>query len=629
MVWRVLLLLPLAFGLEAFERIDLPQLAKETENPDYFTLIYLYDLTSGRSHRLFPVFQQVAEIYQGAIRCLAVDCGRDESLCPRVIRDALPSIFAYIPEGYDEKEGKPGIVEREYSGVLDEKHIRGFVESNLVFLGDVVKELTDGFLEERNNKLNRVVLFTEKDHVPLLYHGFASKYKGRIDFAIVYPTSTSVTSHFNITEFPTLLTITKKGLIDRYDGPIVPSELNEFLRKYSEPLKDKKRPLRKDRNWTPEAPFREFDIRAVNSTTFAATLNSTNNVVIALFAKTNATEIWNPLVEKYSPMVTFFEFNCSESEELEFAKRQGAKRFPAMRIYSINRSKKSVELTFDDDEDLDEQILSYLNYTVNQLNDYELNWYFEGLKKDQHDGILLITNNSVNFPFRIAASVPEFKSHFRFAQYSRKSKELQQILQAQNFPTIVAIKFNENKEMRFVEYTGNLYDFPLLKVFIKNLLVVQEAPEPKLWIDRDKVEELYSKSYKVLCEKKGGVCVMGVMNGTVEREGNEQGYEVLQQVQREFRKDEDYHFGWFDGLCESELRDSFGLSPEDLPGLVLYVPSRGKTARYKGKFEFEGIASFLQDASAGKVKTTTLKQIAFVDRNCQEDGQRRSRHTDL
>lgn len=630
MAWRLLPVLALACGLEAFERINLSEMARETENPDYFTLIYLYDLTSPRSHRLFPVFRNVAETYQGAVRSLAVDCGRNDETCPPLLRDSLPSIFAYIPEGYDEKEGKPALVEREYSGVMDEDHVRGFVESNLVFLGDVVGKVSDSFLSPGNNKLNRALLFTEKDHIPLLYHSFAGKHKGRLDFGVVFPNATEVVQRFNVTDYPTLLVITKKGLEEQYDGPIVPSEISEFLRKYTEPLKDKKRPVKKPKVWEAEKSFREYDIHGVNSTNFAAALNATRNVVIALFARTNATDIWNPLVEKYSSMITFLEMNCSTKEEADFAHKLGAKRFPSMRIFSMNRTKKSMELTFDTDADIDEQVLSYLNYTVNQLNDVELNWYFEGLKRDGKDGVLLITNNSEHFPFRIAASVPEFREKFRFAQYDRKSKELQKLLQAQNFPTIIAIQSTPEHSFRFVEYTGNIYDFSLLKVFLQKLLFIPEVPVPQLSITRNRVEEYYSKSYKALCEKKGGICVIGILPGSSDLQANNESYSALQALQKEYRSDEDYHFGWFDGLCEEELREKFGVTQGDLPALVLYVPSRTKTARYKGSFTAEGIYAFLQEAAAGKVKTTTLKDIAFGDRNCGAEGtKRRNRHTDL
>lgn len=629
MVWRLFPLLAFVSSLDAFERINLDQLPRETENPDYFTLVYLYDLTSARSHRLFPIFRQVAEAYQGAVRSLAVDCGRDDETCPPLLRDALPSIFAYVPEGYDEKEGKPAIVEREYSGVMDEDHVRGFIESNLVFLGDIIEKTTDKFLSPDNKKMNRALLFTDKDHIPLLYHSFSGKHKGRMDFGIVFANSTEVTSHFNITEYPTLLIITKKGLIERYEGPIVNSEISEFLRKFTEPLKDKKRPIKKPKDWKTEQSFRQYDIHGVNSTTFAAALNDTKNVVIALFARTNATDVWNSMVQKYSNMVTFLEMNCSVKEEADFAHKLGVKRFPSMRIFSVNRTKKSVELTFDIDADIDEQVLSYLNYTVDQLNDIELNWYFEGLKRDLKDGILLITNVSEHFPFRIAASVPEFKSAFRFAQYNRKSKELQQLLQAQNFPTIIVIKTMPDKTFRFVEFTGNIYDFSLLKVFLQKLVYIPETPVPKLHIDREKVEEYDSKSYKSLCEKKGGICVIGIFPGSAGLLSNNESYTALQTLQKEYKKDEDYHFGWFDGLCEEELRDKFGVNKAELPALVLYVPSRSKTARFKGDFEAQSIYAFLQESAAGKVKTTTLKDIAFTDRSCETDGKRRSRNTDL
>jgi len=630
MAWRLLPLLALASALDAFERIDLDELSRETENPDYFTLIYLYDLPSARSHHLFPVFRKVAETYQGAIRSLAVDCGRNDETCPPLLRDSLPSIFAYIPEGYDEKEGKPALVEREYSGVMDEDHVRGFVESNLVFLGDVVGKLTDQFLAPGNNKLNRALLFTEKDHIPLLYHSFAAKHKGRLDFGVVFPNATEVIERFHVTDYPTLLVLTKKGLEERYDGPIVPSEISEFLRKFTEPLKDKKRPVKKPKDWETEKSFREYDIHGVNSSNFAEALNATRNVVIALFARTNATEIWNPMVEKYSSMVTFLEMNCSVKEEADFAHKLGAKRFPSMRIFSTNRTKKSMELTFDTDADIDEQVLSYLNYTVDQLSDIQLNWYFENLKRDGKDGVLLISNVSEHFPFRIAASVPEFKANFRFAQYNRKSKELQQLLKAQNFPTIIAIKTTADKTFRFVEFTGNVFDFSLLKVFLQKLLFIPEAPVPRLSITRDRVEEYYSKSYKVLCEKKGGICVIGILPGSADLLSNNETYTALQVLQKEYRSDEDYHFGWFDGLCEEELREKFGVTQGDLPALVLYVPSRTKTARYKGTFTAEGIYAFLQESAGGKVKTTTLKDIAFADRNCGAEGaKRRTRHTDL
>lgn len=79
-----------------------------------------------------------------------------------------------------------------------------------------------------------------------------------------------------------------------------------------------------------------------------------------------------------------------------------------------------------------------------------------------------------------------------------------------------------------------------------------------------------------------------------------------------------YKFGWVDGICQYELRESFGISESLLPNIAVFIPGKQKGARMVGTFNEDDVNSFLEDVSRGKVYTEDKSKLEFSDRNCKE-----------
>ncbi len=62
-----------------------------------------------------------------------------------------------------------------------------------------------------------------------------------------------------------------------------------------------------------------------------------------------------------------------------------------------------------------------------------------------------------------------------------------------------------------------------------------------------------------------------------------------------------FAFGWVNATCHDQLSNTFNVNPEQVPTLVIYVPSRDSFTTLFGSYDADNINSFIERVIQGKV----------------------------
>ena len=97
----------------------------------------------------------------------------------------------------------------------------------------------ENFLANKNETLPKVILFTDKANTTPLYKALSVDFKDRMSAGEVKHTEKSILSEYDVQSFPTLLVVSPKDGIVKFDGKLKRDSLKSFLEKYALPPIDK------------------------------------------------------------------------------------------------------------------------------------------------------------------------------------------------------------------------------------------------------------------------------------------------------------------------------------------------------------------------------------------------------
>lgn len=492
------------------------ELAQLVQNPDYMTAVVIYERDGIASQALAGALEQVIEKFHNYVKVYAIDCTDDEQICPQNIKEELPVFEAHVPNGLNPYTGKPLINLRKYEGIIGNKEITAFFVNNIPFQGEFLSTDTEEYLNE--NLLNHVILFTNKDTAPVMFKGLSAKYKGRIEFWVAFYNQTEYTQKYNIDEFPSIVVksgnevVNYQGKNDFYE---ISGFLDGFVKDRQEPKQRKKTPKtskpQENAETIPEIPIYNLD-----STNFKTKLDEGKLAVIH-FYKENQVAEWDDIKKNYNGVVMLGNFNCKSDANEEFARELGVKKFPTLRLFPINRKRKSLELTFANREELEEEISRELKGEIFTLNDKNINAFVTGAIEEQKLGVLYMTSENTNIQFRALASDPLFKDLIKSGYFKKTFDEAKKIFNLNKYPSIVAFsKSSEEGSFQVLEYTGSLENYAHMSYFIdKQAIPYLLKREAKIEIDEENADipELSNKNIDKFCNKKGGICVIGFFEG--------------------------------------------------------------------------------------------------------------------
>jgi len=124
--------------------------------------------------------------------------------------------------------------------------------------------------------------------------------------------------------------------------------------------------------------------------------------------------------------------------------------------------------------------------------------------------------------------------------------------------------------------------------------------------------------WKKHCTDKGGLCVVGFLDGSEEEKQREAKVDMLTKVSQ---KDDFKHFNfvWVDAMCQTAFAEAFNVQATKVPTVVVLGVKKLRYAEMVGRFEDEAIRSFLRGMLTGKVGTGPISELpSLASLDCAE-----------
>jgi len=203
------------------------QISKIRQTTNYVSLVHFYKYTDGKSLEFAPAFDSWTNEYRGVFRICAVDCDTYADLCRKEDITEFPTIKLYAPIP---------IPPTKYPGELKTddliKWASKYLHSNVI---EITNANVATFLAEHPS-VPKVLLFTDKKGVPIIYKGLSVSFEKKLNFGIVRNTDELLLQKYAVKKLPTLVVVKageKKPIV--YDGKEFNyANLFEFLNIYSE-----------------------------------------------------------------------------------------------------------------------------------------------------------------------------------------------------------------------------------------------------------------------------------------------------------------------------------------------------------------------------------------------------------
>ena len=478
------------------------------QDPDYLTFVMLYDDQGQNSQLVAPIIEKVADNYRDFLKFVAIDCTYDEKTCPKDVRERLPALTAYVPLGLNPYSGKPWVTTKVYKGAISPRELSDFLVENMPFLGETLEnETLRWFLSE--DTLAKVMLFTDKSAVSPLFKAAASKYRGRLDFGVVWKNQTQILEKYSVSAFPTILAIDKSG-VHSYSGEAKFADFCEFLHSYA--AKDRiPITLRKPDT---EKTGKSTDFRTVETSEdgLEAVLEDSKQVAVVQFYSDFMATEWMHLSKSLSGIVLLVEVKCKAS--FAGAKKLGVSKLPAIRVFPANRKRKSFALN----DEFESDLLKELKGSIETVNDVSINRFVEQMKVEKSVGCVFFTEKPVSLAMKGLASDAFFSEAIHFAYFNKRNQEILARLNTKRYPTLTCfVVLNEKGEMRVVEFEGDLGKYGELYYFMEEVALpgLSKVPLPRKEMDLEEIQEWDTDSFEAECVHKGGFCVLAFFDGSI------------------------------------------------------------------------------------------------------------------
>lgn len=153
----------------------------------FFLYFSHFLILGGHCKSLTPAWEAAASNLKGIVKIAAVNCDEERELAGMFEVKGFPTILFFgsdqVPNPH--QKGAPWKTPEPYNGQRTASAIANYATSKLPNF--VVSKNLDKFFA--NDKLNKVVLFTDKTKTSNIYKSLAIEYKERLSFAQVQHTN--------------------------------------------------------------------------------------------------------------------------------------------------------------------------------------------------------------------------------------------------------------------------------------------------------------------------------------------------------------------------------------------------------------------------------------------------------
>ena len=484
------------------------EISREIETSDFTTIAIIYDSSSSISWNLSRTLKDLAEKFSAYTKFFVFDCLSDSTSCDQENLSYLPSLTAYVPGIYDFDTQKYSVYQNSYTGDISSKEIGEFIMNNIAYHGHFLDFSNfDEFLQEENNK---VILFTNKNKVPVVFKGISSRFQGKLEFGVVWSNQTELVLKYSIQEYPTLVVASDKDIY-RYTGKYEFKDISDYLVKFASSEKKLSKFSKKQPISEKNQKFPSFEIENLTFENFDI-IKSQNSVVLAHFYKDKKLADWETIEKTYNGVVKLFTISCKTKKELEFCISLGVKKFPSLRLFPINKARKSFEVVYTNLFDLEEQVSKELKSEIHLLDQSFLPTFLSSLQTEQKLVCILIGGDTIPIQFKGLAANQNFTSFLKFVFLDIPYDNAIKYFNIETYPSLVsAFKINKEDNLQIVNYKESLSDYANLYYFIDQVSIPMFLEkQPKiLEEDQDEVDQVYDEtSFNNKCIKKGGVCAL-------------------------------------------------------------------------------------------------------------------------
>jgi hypothetical protein len=593
------------------------EIKKEIENPDYLVVSIIYDPVGKKSWQVSRTLLDLTDKFNNFIQFVAFDCSSDPAVCPPENLPMMPSVQAFVPAGLNPYTGKPLVYERQFQGNVLGKELGEFFHTNVPYLGSYLESATlEEFLSENSTK---TILFTNKDTVPIIYKGITSKFRGKIDFGIVWSNQTDLISKYDIQEYPSLLILHQNSTI-KYQGKYDFKDISNYLKKYAaterKPLKLKKIPETENKQ---EIKLPEFEIFELKPSNYEENVKSYSGVILVHFYKDKKLPEWEEISKDYNGIVKLGTINCKK-ENFEFCQSLGAKKFPSVRLFPVHKGRKSYELSIDNKNNIEEELSRELRYDIQVIQEAAAETFTSTITSEKVV-CAYIGQGPIPIHLKGLASDLKFKDFVKFVYINIPEEKVSKYFHVERYPTLLGVlKRNNQEELQSIKYQGSLTDYQFLYYFVDQVAIpifLEKQPSIPEEDQEDLDEAHDSSDLNSKCLKKSGICVINFVENLKSFKESSQ-YSVIKNVKAVMDSRKlPLNFILLNGICQYELRDAFGILEGNLPTLAIFSPSKGIGSRLIGKFISEDIFQFIEGILRGKAETFDVSDLKFVDRDCQ------------
>ena len=603
---------------------DQTELLKEC---DHLLVSIIFDGKTEKTWQLSKTLRDVTDKLSNYVRFVSFDCSSEPGVCAEGILKDLPAVNMFIPnKSY--KSLKDRMTEKPYVGLINGKEIGEAITKEIPYLGEVLDtENFDSFAELDGN---RVILFTNKENVPIIYKGISMKFRDRIRIGVVLANSTEIGQQYEVTDYPTILLLQDSNKI-KYRGKQEFEDISKFIKDYAsdekiyqialnEPEESPEEPNDAEPETesqdpetpeTPEQPEVPKYIK-VNESSLNEELEKLPGFGLVHFHRAVSLKYFESIPERFKGIATLLDFDCTDSSYCDsFQSLPSIRFFPSLH--------KPIDLSPKTLEDLEDRVArevrsEYSTITARGVNDMLRSIYPSGKVVS-----LLISKNSVPLSFKFLSSDPNLQHFTRFIHLNAEAQELTEFFDLPRFPVVLTIfQANAKQKLQTLDFGDDLKNYPELhKFFAETALSHFFRGRARLEEeDLDEVSQLYDeKVWNSKCAKKKVFCLIAF----VKRDSHQGLVMDLRKVNTIMRqRNLDFNTFWMDSECFENFRRALGLDEES--GLVLVNQGKDQVWVSESEFSEEEMFRFVEHSLLGKIALAEHSTVKFYPTDCKDLG---------
>ena len=582
------------------------------EQTNFLTLSVVYDPDGEKSKKLEPIVLNTAETYQHLIRTRAVNCYSDKEKCTAETRESLPGVMVSYYAGLDPVSKEKKVFQETFLGGLTVKGLGEFILSQMPFFGtEVTYRNMQWFLDRP--KLQKVLLFSDRDTVPSLYKAVTSAFRGRLDFGIVWKNQTDIVEKYGVKWFPTLLVLEADRRLE-YDGDLNFEELHRFLVSHAADKEEVDR-------YIIAKPIETEPATKLTPLTYREALEGVVRPAVVYFYAGKTEADWEQFKVTYRGVVDFFEMDLDQEELPEdFLLSENIPHLPHIKMqFSASSKPRPIALSA-----LPEYLLENIPQEMVRVDVDVPKTFLEHMKRIEKLGAIFVTEGEVPVQFRALTKDHYLRDKVLFGVYRNETVEkYKELFKLTRVPALMATYSVRGEEIEFREYSGDVYNNVQMRYFLEQLMIPLYQNETSLPIDSwkdEEIEELTSKTFTQACTKRSSFCLIALLEGgeaLFKSKKNRDALTTLKKAQAYAEaKTRPFRFSYLDGDCEFEIRKAMGIKDKDLPAFVAFQGVKNLGFRLGEEATETNMRLFIDKLTHDREKGLPM-EITPADRNCK------------